>query len=325
MKYSVAEPRIDRALRLQFMGDWGQANLHRICGWLSQEINDRARLGSKIAIWSGGGFTEAIDGVIGGDVDMAFAVPAPFVPMAIRGVGFYEGRATPGLRAIGTMPQMDRLVVALHGRLGIGSFEELRAQKPAIRIATSQDDGNNSIGYAARRLLEYSGLARSTLEAWGASFLEYDRPRECILAMKSGEADAIIHEAIMTYFWQDLANEVDLTYLDVEPETLDRLEKDFGWPRGTLPEGYLRGMNGPLTTLDFSDFLAVVRDDMPDDVAYLIAWCMCETREGIERTYRHIPPERSPLSYPLEPRKIASTSIPLHPGAAAYYRDAGVL
>jgi TRAP-type uncharacterized transport system substrate-binding protein len=64
---------------------------------------------------------------------------------------------------------------------------------------------------------------------------------------------------------------------------------------------------------------------MPDDVAYLIAWCMCETREGIERTYRHIPPERSPLSYPLEPRKIASTSIPLHPGAAAYYRDAGVL
>jgi TRAP-type uncharacterized transport system substrate-binding protein len=52
---------------------------------------------------------------------------------------------------------------------------------------------------------------------------------------------------------------------------------------------------------------------------------MCERREAIERQYAHIPPHRSPVTYPLDPVKIAQTSIPLHPGAERYYRDAGVL
>ena len=32
------EPRLDRPVTLAFRGDWGQANMHRICGWLAQEI-----------------------------------------------------------------------------------------------------------------------------------------------------------------------------------------------------------------------------------------------------------------------------------------------
>jgi hypothetical protein len=52
---------------------------------------------------------------------------------------------------------------------------------------------------------------------------------------------------------------------------------------------------------------------------------MCERRAALERFYLHIPPERSPLTYPLVPAKIAATTIPLHPGAEHYYRDAKVL
>jgi hypothetical protein len=41
MPYTVAEPRLKRSITIQLKGDWGQANLHRICGWLSQEILGR--------------------------------------------------------------------------------------------------------------------------------------------------------------------------------------------------------------------------------------------------------------------------------------------
>jgi hypothetical protein len=69
----------------------------------------------------------------------------------------------------------------------------------------------------------------------------------------------------------------------------------------------------------------IARSDLPEDIAHMIAWCLCEKRAVLERMYRHIPPERSPVTYPLEPKKIATTSINLHPGAARYYREAKLI
>jgi hypothetical protein len=229
---AVPEPRIDRALTLQFQGDWGQANLHRICGWLSQEVGDRCGEGTRIAIWSGRGGSDAIHAVARGQVD---------------------------------------------------------------------------------------------IESWGGRFVEAERPNACVAAVRNGTADAIIHEAVMTAYWHDLADAVPLNFLTVEPATLAEMQRRFRWPAATLPAGYFTGLGATLETLEFSDFLMVARADMPDELAYLIAWCMCERRELIERAYRHIPPARSPVTYPLEPAKIARTPIELHPGARRYYRDAGVI
>ena len=39
----VPGPRIDRSITLNFYGDWGQANLHRVFCWLSQEMVDLLR------------------------------------------------------------------------------------------------------------------------------------------------------------------------------------------------------------------------------------------------------------------------------------------
>jgi len=321
----MAEPRISRAIRLQFQGDWGQANLHRICGWLSQEMLDRTGAGSRIGIWTGRGGYDAILAVGRGEVDIALATPSAFVPLAIEGKGIATGEALPDLCALGTMPQTDRLVLAIDGKFGIRSFDELRRKAPGLRIATSPNNGVNVIGYAAQRVMALAGMPRATIEAWGGRYIERERPDTCINLMRSGEADAVIHEAIMTPWWQELANSRDVAFLPMEENVLATMERDERWPRASLPAGYLRGMAGPFPTLDFSDFLMIARNDLPEDIAYMIAWCMCETRAVLERMYRHIPPERSPVTYPLEPKKIATTSIPLHRGAERYYREAKLI
>ena len=108
-------------------------------------------------------------------------------------------------------------------------------------------------------------------------------------------------------------------------EVLDELQERLGWPRRTVPAGYIPGLDKPLTTIDFSDFLVICNEDLPDDVAHLLSWAMCETKEILERQYRHLAPERSPVTYPLDPSKIARTTIPLHDGARRYYEEAGHL
>ena len=82
---------------------------------------------------------------------------------------------------------------------------------------------------------------------------------------------------------------------------------------------------GRMPAVDFSDFVVLVRDDLSEDIAHLLTWCIVETREKLERQFRHLPPRRSPVTYPLVPREMAKTAVPLHRGAERYYRDAGLL
>lgn len=319
------EPRLNRSITLHFYGDWGQANLHRVCGWLAQEAGDRSGPYSRFAIWSGRGGTDAVRAVGRGQVDVALATPAAFVTMALDGRGPYVGEAFPDLRALGSVPQTDRLVLAVSAETGIRSFAGLREKHVPLRIATSRDDGVNHVGLAVQLIMELEGISRAALESWGGGYLEDERPLPCITRVRKGQADAIFYEAIMTPWWQELANSRDLNFIPIDATVLDQLEHKYSWPRAVLPAGYFRGLDAPLETLDFSDFLVMVRADMPEDVAYLLAWCLGERRATLEAQYRHIPPERSPVSYPLDPAKMARTPIPLHLGAERYYREYGYL
>ncbi|MFI5265885.1 MAG: TAXI family TRAP transporter solute-binding subunit [Chloroflexota bacterium] len=318
----MAEPRLDRSITLHLRGDWGQANLHRVCGWLAQEIGDRSGPYSRSAIWNGRGGVDNALAVGRGEVDLALVTPTTFARMALTGQGPYKGEAFPELRALGTVPQTDRLVLAVRADQGLRSFDDLRKRQPALRIATSPDDGINHIGFAVHRIMDLAGIS---LEAWGGRYVEDERPFPCIQAVADGRADAVFYEAIMTTAWQKLANEHDLSFIPIEDGVLQQLEQEFGWPSAVLPAGYFRGLEEPLPCLDFSDFLIVARADMPDDIAELIAWCLVETRSKLEAQYQHISPERSPVTYPLDPKKLATTAIPLHPGARRYYASGGLL
>jgi uncharacterized protein len=316
-------PFIDRKLELHFQGDWGWANLHRICGWLASQVLAHSAKGTRIAVWTGGAGIDAVEAVMSGQVQMSIFVPAGFVPMALDGRGYFKGRAFPRLRALGTMPQADPLVLAIPARYGIKTFADLRAKRPALKIATSLDDGNNTLGHAVQTIMAASGIPRAMLESWGGGYVEGGGPDECLGFAQDGKADAVFYEAFMTPYWKKFADTHDLNFIPVEDEVLDRLERTLGWRRRVVPAGYQRGIDAAFATIDFSDFLLIARDDLDDDVAYLLAWAMCETKEILERQYRHQPPERASVSWPMDPAKIAKTSIPLHAGAARYYHLAG--
>ncbi len=322
----VPPPRIERSHHLRFVGDWGAANFHRICGWLCEEFCKRSGPRSRVATWSiRGGGIEALDLVEEGEADLCIVTPAMLMPAVLTGSLIFQGRPAPHLRALAVLPQNDRMVLALRPDLGIRNFEQLRQQRPALRIATSRDDGTNFIGYVARLFMQAHGIDEATFTRWGGRYVEDSNPRESLQRMQDGEVDGVLQEAIMTPWWADIVETGKAVPLPSEEAALQRLASDYGFVRNDLPAGYWRTLETALPALDFSDFLILVRDDMPDDIAHLLTWCLVETRNGIERQYRHLPPQRSPLSYPLVPAAMAQPSIALHPAARRYYVQAGHL
>jgi TRAP-type uncharacterized transport system substrate-binding protein len=301
------EPHLHHPVTLSFRGDWGQANMHRICGWIAQEIGDRSPAGSEFAIWSGRGGSDQVAALRAGKADIAVVTPAAAVPML--------GAAD--LRALGVIGQRDRLVVAVDAALPVSTVSDLNTVAGNITVATSPDDGINLIGVAAHRALRLAGIDTARL-----SFLYDERPFPVISAFADGDADVLIHEAIMTPHWQRIARKRPVRYLPWGDDVLAAFAAD-GWPAATVEAGYFPGLTEDLLTLDFSDFVLLCTPELPDDVAYLAVWCMVRTRRALEAQYAHLPQDHSPVTYPLVPADMARTPIPLHPAAARAYADLG--
>lgn len=311
------EPRLTRPITLQFWGDWGQANMHRICGWLAQEIGDRSPPGSRFAIWSGRGGTDAVDALVRRTADVAIATPTAATSLFLhRGADRFT--AVPDLRCLGVIGQDDRLVVAVDESLGVDNVGDLARLAPRLRIATSPDDGVNLVGFAAHVLLRHSGVEPHQVAAAGASFLYDERPFPLIEAMRTGAANVLIQEAVMMPGWQRLTENRGVRFLPV-PTTAAEVFARWSWPTSTLAAGYLPGLEADLTTLDFSDFALLCRADLPDDVASLLAWCAVKTRPALEAQYASFPPDRTPVTYPITLEKLTSSPIPMHPAAEAAY------
>ncbi|MFC7514607.1 TAXI family TRAP transporter solute-binding subunit [Herbaspirillum sp. GCM10030257] len=318
-------PQLGRSVQLNFGGDWGQANFHRVCGWLCQEVCDRSEAGSRVAIWNTTGGSDAIRYVADRTLDFAVSTPAAFARMAIRGTGPFSGKPLSKLRAIGVLPQRDRLVMAIDAKYNVRTYAELRALAPSLKVAGSPNDGNNFIGYATEQMMNASGIPASTITAWGGDFVTKVRPDQCIALALAGEVDAVIQEAIMSPWWSTLMKERKMVLLSYEETALRTVNTDLGWESGMIEQGYFPQLEESVTALDFSDFILLVHADMPDDLAHLLTWCLCETRKSLERHYQHLPPERSPLGYPLDPVTMAKTPIPLHSGAVQYYQSIDAL
>lgn len=317
-------PKIDRPITLNCMGDWGQANFHKILSWLCQEINDRAGPGSIVNIRNGKGGKDAFDAVSSRQVDLAISTPTSFSRMALVGKGVFDGVPQPHLRALAVLPQNDRLLFAIDKKFGIDRVEQIAERGLPLRIAVGTQDGINLIGVGARGMLEASGLSRTQLRESGGDYLEFERPDACLASMQNGEADAVVQEAIMTPWWLDMLKSRDVSILSWSPEALQTVEINYLWERAKLEAGYFPGQMLELDALQFSDFQLIVHRDMPREIAHLITWCLCNTSRVIERQFESWPQTRTPLGYPLEAVKMAKTILPLHEGAKAYYVQHGL-
>jgi uncharacterized protein len=313
-------------LKLQFVGGWGDENFFMACGWLAANLRWRSAPGSEFIVHTGTGYRDNVDRVAKGIVDVGITTPFDLtLEWAVAGKHMFKGTPYPHLRSLGYLPHDDRLVFAVHRDTGLHSFEDLRKKRYPLRIATGMRDNLNVMTFAVMKILLAHGINPEDIVTWGGKWLEHDHPRLCLPIMIRGEANAVFHEGTMVPQWHELVEKVPVRFIPMEKEPLDALSKKFGFRAAVLSKEHFN-IPEDVPCIDWSNWVIFVRDDMPEEIAYMITSVMVEERDAFESRYRHLPIKRSPLTYPIDPyRMCKGQGAPLHPGAERYYREKGYL
>jgi TRAP-type uncharacterized transport system substrate-binding protein len=238
----------------------------------------------------------------------------------------YEGRppfaARQPIRGLALLPHDDRMVFLARKDTGITSIRQIREERRALRYSIPVSDTHPAI-YGADLVLAAYGMSRADLDAWGGRRL-YDRPRFQIRAEAKPVADdweAVFDEAIMTPRWQNITKQYEVTFLPIDEDALVKLEAQ-GAKRAVIEKERFAQLIADVPTIDFSGWLIFAHEQVPDEVAYLVAQIVDEQRDAFAQ---RIPPH-SGLTHPIDPtRFLPKMPLPLHPGAERYYRERGFL
>ncbi len=245
-------------------------------------------------------------------LDVAWINPSIIVTMGHLGKGPFR-RALP-LRALAVFPSWDRLVIAVSGKLGIRTMDELIEKRPAVLASVAVND---CVDFAISALLKAHGLSLDTFKQWGCTIDPVERPsnprrRDGIV---SGEMGMIIDEGLDS--WGDNAVKHGYVFLPFSQKALKKLER-YGFQRAPLGGGRLKGDFDPaIEVIDYSGWPIITHEDFPDELAYQFAAALEKIREEIPYDAASVPP----MSALARGSEEAPLDIPLHPGAERYYRE----
>ncbi|MFT3797128.1 TAXI family TRAP transporter solute-binding subunit [Microbacterium sp.] len=307
---------------LRIKADWGGANLLRAAGWLTQWVWDNTEDNRRGLIHTGRGMGDNLVALSRGEVDIAFATPASFARLAREGRGPFAGRGLDDLLAIGVLSHRDAMVPAVRADLGLSSLAEVAAHAGPLRIALGVNDPDGFMGYAGDLVLRAGGVDLDEIARRGGTITRHEQPFDAVADLREGRADLMVSEAIMTPDWQALATEQDVRFLSLSDAEVQRIHDEDGLGVIGIPGGYFSGHEEPIVALDYSDWICLTTSRLDDETAELLARAFIENGSALDRGYRHLPLDYSPLRYPIDFREARRTPIPLHPAVDAAYRRA---
>ena len=254
-------------------------------------------------------------------VDIAYVNPAAIVAMAFRGKGYYKQKME--LRVLGCFPSWDRIALVVAKDLGVKSLDDIARRKIPLRVSTRLSGVNNSTYYTISTILALYGLSFDKIKRWGGKVQECARPfaAERLRSIAQRSVDAIFDEGISTVGgWLDQALENGYEILSLDPDKVKKLER-MGYTRAVLPKSRYRQCRDDVLSIDFSGWSLVTHRWLPNKLAYAAV-------ETIDERPSVIPVDDDK---PLDMRMLCNSTekcplqIPLHPGAAKYYREKGYL
>ncbi|HXF76773.1 MAG TPA: TAXI family TRAP transporter solute-binding subunit [Methylomirabilota bacterium] len=257
-----------------------------------------------------------------GKISVAWINPSASVTLAYRGTGPLRGRIP--LRAIAVFPSWDVMGFAVHASTGVTSLEQIKKDRIPLRLSTGpvgkRDLLESPVTFMVSAALKAAGFGFADIVKWGGKVQAVSRPSHPDRrdGIEKGTVNAVFDEGIKS--WGQTVLDHGFRYLPIEGAVLQKL-KALGYRPGVVPKSQFKGLGADVPTIDFSGWPMVVRDDMPDDVAYALC-------EAIELRRKAIPTDNF---RPLELADLCANNeeapcdVPLHPGARKFYRERGYL
>jgi TRAP-type uncharacterized transport system substrate-binding protein len=303
----------------------GGRNQHygRIAHWLAGNIWE-AFPDATVNIKVGDDFRD-LRAVGDGLAHIGVSTPAAAARLCFDGQATFD-RPRPALRSIGVVPHRDALVLGVVDEVGAKSIDDIRDRKLPVRLSVPSE--SMLTGHASRHVLALHGITREALENWGGAWIDTDSAQAAWKMVAAGEADAMINESIPQSF-RPLSKAQPIQLLSFRQDALEELEAELGYRWRPVVAGSVYGQKEPVLGLSWEHWIVVAHESLPDDVAYAMANAFFIDTVRLERQYTadgRLAPEDVSLEAPMQPAVVANeVTIPLHPGAARRYREAGVI
>ena len=240
------------------------------------------------------------------------ATGAQFLWWAYQGT--HDFKQDPGvprtsLRMIANIQDPSYMLFGVKATSGITDLKQIKEKRLPVRfLATAQ--GGDTIA----AILAYYGLTKDALESWGGKLLG-NTPEE------RKDVDVMIGFGAMVRPeydpWIDVSQRLDIKFLEVPEDLRTKLVKEYDLEEVTIPEGLLRGVDHEMRGVGRTGDVVYGRDDMPNDFAYALAKNMDEHKDLLQWLI---------VPYSYNSKNVWKTfGVPLHPGAARYYREKGYM
>ena len=224
----------------------------------------------------------------------------------------WEGRAEAGfttpltrLRAIAAIyPNYIHLVAS--AAAGVTSLGDLRGKRVSVGAPGSGTELN------ARAILKAAGLSYDDF-----SKVEYLSFSESVELIKNRQLDVTLQSAgLGVASIRDLAVSLPIVVVPIPADVVGKVGRDVYRP-AVIPAGTYEGQTQPVDTAAIQNVLAT-HDGVPESVVYRTTKALFEHLDELTAAHvaaKEIRPESAAAGLP----------VPLHPGAAAYFKEAGLL
>lgn len=247
-----------------------------------------------------------VRGIDEGKAQIGFANSATTVD-GIAGRAPYPKKVTKVCQVANLYPQYFQ--VAALADAGIRSYADLKG-----KTLVTQPKGNTAEVLTAEILklngLSYQSLAKANFQA---SYTD------AVSLMKDGHAQVMtLGTTAPASAVMDLASARDMQLVPVDDKTMANLQKENpGYQKLVIRAGTYPKQDKDVPVIGYSTHI-VAACDLPEDVVYKMAKAMAQNVDAMAAVVKPI--------HGLTPKDMAANiGVPLHKGAAKFYKEAGVL
>jgi uncharacterized protein len=229
----------------------------------------------------------------------------------------YKGKKYPEIRSLlGGLNEVwlvGMLTEEYIKRTGNDTMEKALTSKQPPRIIMKP--AGSTVPPSVRLLMEGLGLSFDKYKAAGGQIIQVD-VGQIPTMMRDGRADLYFESASPGHpATVETSTTVALRFLDLPEKSLAHMAKN-GLKVVSVPE-YFKGQKGPVKAVDFGTNL-IAHKDMPEEIAYAITKAVIENRDAI------VAENKAMQNFVARDAwKPENNGIPLHPGAARYYKEKG--
>ncbi len=201
-------------------------------------------------------------------------------------------------------------------KTGIKTVEELVEKKYPVHIAIKSQGAFGEL--ACEKVFEVLGVSYDDIKSWGGSVTNTGTDA-IVSLLKDGKADMTIdHIAPGQSATTELCMTADMYFPQLSDDTLAKLREE-GFSDSVIEANTWNGQTESIKSVG-SPQVVLVSADMDDETAYTLTKAICEGKEALVNA--------SAALKAFDPQKAWEPSLlgaPIHPGAEAYYKDAGYM